>query len=643
MPITGCAYYPEHWNPDGWEEDARLMCEMGLSVVRIAEFAWDKMEPEEGEYDFAWLDRAVETLAAAGLQLVMCTPTPTPPPWLTYQHPDICRVGRDGIRISPGARRHACSNVPSYWSASEKIVEAITSRYGKHPSVIGWQVDNEFGCGETARCYCDHCRAAFHHWLEEKYGTLDTLNAAWGTQFWGMTYRDWKHIPIPGITTEPQSPAMQLDYRRFSSDSWVRFQRMQIGILRRNAPGRWITHNFMIRHWSLDYWKLAQDIDLVSYDNYPTGLRDDAEVCMNFDLMRSFKQKPFWVIEQQAGRVNWHAYNPSPPEGQVKLWSHQAVAHGAEGIVYFRFRAARFGQEQFHSALMKWDKTPAQGFYEAQQVSHVFSQLPSLTRPKAKVGIIFDYEDLWAIEIEPHNKEFLYWDLVYEIYKVFWDANIPIDFLPRNCDPGGYELIILPAGYLVHPGEAEKWRPWVEAGNRLVITFRTGMREPGNIAVDLPIPAGMTDLIGAKVSYAYSVPPESYTAWGEHRTGSSISGSLGYLNIREKYKIWAETLEPTTAEILCTYDDGMLKGKTAATINRVGAGEVIYLGCWLNDFRYIRPGLAQLALKEIILDGDDGSQWQLTYNPSARSIGDMKKGEGFAVHYERLADGYDIS
>jgi beta-galactosidase len=631
MPITGCAYYPEQYDPARWPEDARLMREAGLSVVRLAEFAWDKMEPEEDEYDFAWLDSSIETLAAAGLQVVLCTPTPTPPPWLTHLHPEICRVREDGVRISPGGRRHACANVPAYLDYSRRIAGAITQRYGKHPAVIGWQVDNEFGCGETTRCYCDHCRAAFHGWLEEKYGTLDALNAAWGTQFWSATYHEWSHIPIPGITTEPQNPGMRLDYRRFSSDSWVRFQRMQIEIIRRNAPERWITHNFMIRHWSLDYWKLAEDLDFVSYDNYPHGLRDAAEVSMNFDLMRSFKQKPFWVMEQQPGRVNWHPYNPPVPAGQVKLWSHQAVAHGAEAVVYFQFRATRFGQEQYHGGLFKWDGSPDQCFYEAQQVGQTFQELPPLTRPKAKVGIIFDYEDLWAIELEPHTNEFSYWNLVYDLYKVFWDANIPVDFLRRDCDPTGYETIILPGGILTHQGEAEKWRPWVEAGNRLVITCRTGVREQGNISVATPIPAGMTDFIGAKVSYAYTVPPESYPDWRDHRPGSSVRSED---EIELPYKIWAETLEPTTANVLYTYSDGMLENKIAATTNSIGNGEVIYLGCWLTDFRQLLGISDSFPVKEVFLHDDAGKRWRLSYNPDASPIDGQY--EGFAVHYQPL-------
>lgn len=611
--ITGCAYYPEHWPEEYWPNDAKIMREVGLSVVRLAEFAWDKLEPHPGQYDFDWLERAIETLAAEGLKIILCTPTPTPPPWLTYLHGDICRVNEQGIRISPGARRQACGNVSAYQEHAFKIVTQIVEKFGQHPAVIGWQIDNEFGVGETTRCYCDHCRRRFQEWLQEKYGTLDELNRAWGTQFWGMTYREWVHIPVPGITTEPQSPSMRLDYRRFSSDTWVRFQRWQIEILRPLSPERWITHNFMIRHWSLDYWKLAEDLDFVSYDNYPHGLRGPAETAMNFDLMHSFKRGPFWVMEQQPGPVNWHQYNPPVPEGQVRLWSHQAVAHGATGVVYFRFRAGRTGQEQYHRGLLKWDNSPDHAYYESKQFTQEVKSLPNFSRPQAKVGIVFDYEDLWSIELEPYHRDFSYWNLVYEIYEAFWQHNIAVDFLPRGADLSGYETVIVPAPILIHPDEPPKWREWVEQGGRLIYTFRAHVRHASNISTDQPLPVCMSNLIGVRLLDYYSVPPDTYTDWPTHRMGKYV-----HQPSNEKttfpYKIWAEALEPIGAMPLLTYADGRLAGKVAATVNQIGAGEAIYLGCWPENFATVLETLGLIpehSVKLGALNGDDGSTWHI--------------------------------
>jgi beta-galactosidase len=637
-PITGCAYYPEHWPPERWPQDAALMHEAGLSVVRLAEFAWDKMEPQPGIYDFEWLNAAVAILHGAGLNIVLCTPTASPPAWLTHQHPEICRVEVDGVRVSPGARRTACANVPAYQEASQRIVEQIARRFGQHPAVIGWQIDNEFGVGETTRCYCDHCRGVFQNWLREQYGTLDALNAAWGTQFWGMTYRDWNHIPIPGVTNEPQSPSLRLDYRRFASDSWMRFQRKQIAVLHRFSPGRWITHNFMVRHWSLDYWKLAEDLDLVSYDNYPHGLQDPVEVSMNLDLMRSFKRRPFWIMEQQPGRVNWHPYNPPVPHGQVRVWSHQGIAHGAEAIVYFSFRPTRSGQEQYHAGLLQWDGSRAPVFGEVRAVADEFAALPTLTRPAAKVGIVFDYHDLWSIELEPHTRDFSYWNLVYEIYRAYWDADIPIDFLPRGTGAEGYETLIVPAAILIRPGEAEHWRIWVEQGGRLIVTFRAGVREPSNISALTGLPGGgLGDLAGVRIKHFLAVPPSTYTDWPDHRAGTRIR-AVGGGDVFA-YKIWAETLEPTSAQPLFTYLDGMATGETAVARNAIGAGEVIYLGCWVEDFSVFARALgwitgATTPLQRVLLHGGDGSRWQVTLNHRRQT---MDRIEEFGVRYEKVS------
>lgn len=624
MPLTGCAYYPEHWDESRWAQDARLMKDAGLQVVRLAEFAWDKMEPEEGEYNWVWLDKAIQVLAAEGLKIVLCTPTPTPPPWLTHKHPDILRVEQNGVRVSPGSRRLVTANAPAYQDYSRGIVEAITQRYGKLSDVIGWQVDNEFGCGETTRSHGAHDQRAFQTWLQAKYGTLDELNTAWGTQFWGMTYYDWAHIPIPGITTEPQNPSMRLDFRRFSSDAWVQFQKMQIDIIRKNSPGRFITHNFMIRHWSLDYWELARDLDFVSYDNYIHGLRNPAEVSMNLDLMWSLKRQNFWVMEQQTGRVNWHPHNPPVPPQQIALWSHQAVAHGAEAIIYFRYRATRFGTEQRHAGLLRQDGTLDHAYHEAQQVSEQFQQLPAgMQRPPAKVAIAFDYSDLWSIEIEPHNQDFWYWDVAYELYKHYWDGNQPVDFIHRDFDPNGspYETIILPCAILQHSGDVERYRRWVEAGGKLILTFRTGQREAGNLTVGESMPAGWAALMGATVIDYYSAPPTTPPAdtrfWYDpaHHPGETIHAADG---TTVQYKLWAETLQPTAAHTLHHYADGMLKDQAAITVNQLGAGSVTYVGCWLVDWSPILGTLAPTISKSYPLTFADGSHYTLHYNPTTQ-------------------------
>ena len=350
----GVCYYPEHWPEERWSTDARLMVEAGLQVVRIGEFAWAQMEPEEGRFDFAWLDRAVETLAAQGLQVVMGTPTPTPPAWLVHSYPEVLPVDKQGRVRRFGSRRHVCPNSPAYYRLTESIVTAQAERYGRHSAVIGWQIDNELGCHDTARCYCDKCVVAFRKWLQARYGDLQTLNEAWGTAFWSQWYSDWEQIGAPILGVTEQNLSHVLDYYRFSSDSWVAYEAFQARLIRQHGdPAKFISHNYMGTFPDLDYHRLGEPLDLVTWDSYPTGYAEmssdflyqpgEAHAPHAYDagdpyvtgfchaITYGVKQAPFWVMEQQPGAINWANYNPGVGPGVVRLWTWHALAAGAEG------------------------------------------------------------------------------------------------------------------------------------------------------------------------------------------------------------------------------------------------------------------------------------------------------------------------
>ncbi len=268
----GVCYYPEHWPQERWATDARLMREAGLDIVRIGEFAWAQMEPEEGRFDWGWLDLAVETLAREQMEIVLGTPTAAPPVWAVQAYPDVLPVDDQGRTLGFGSRRHACPNSPSYLRLTERIVAALAERYGKHPAVTGWQIDNEFGCHNTARCYCPRCAAAFRTWLRARYGDIQTLNEAWGNAFWSQWYRDWEQIGLPMLTPAQLNPSHQLDFYRFASDSWVAYEDLQARLLRAHGdPAKFVTHNFMGNAHDLDYQKLGGPLDLVTWDSYPTG------------------------------------------------------------------------------------------------------------------------------------------------------------------------------------------------------------------------------------------------------------------------------------------------------------------------------------------------------------------------------------
>ncbi len=349
----GVCYYPEHWLEDRWSLDARMMREVGIDIVRIAEFAWAQIEPVENEYQWDWLDRAIDILALAGHEIVLGTPTAAPPAWLSRKYPDTLPVDEQGRRRNFGARRHYCPNSPRYQQLTQKIVAAMTSRYSQSPEVIGWQIDNEFGGGRTALCYCENCIKAFRIWLEEKYGNLASLNQAWGTVFWSQTYSAWNQIGAPILTGSAPNPSQVLDYRRFASNSWVVYQKLQIDLLaeRVDRSKQFVTHNMMgLFFTDLDYFDLAEDLDFVSLDSYPTGgidrvrevlyleetppdtfavdVGDPLLTGLELDLTRGLKASPFWIMEQQPGQINWSLYNTGIRSEAVRLWTWQAGGPG---------------------------------------------------------------------------------------------------------------------------------------------------------------------------------------------------------------------------------------------------------------------------------------------------------------------------
>jgi beta-galactosidase len=601
LPFLGTAYYPEHWPESRWKHDAYLLREAGVAAVRMMEFAWDKLEPRPGQYDMAWMDRALATFQEAGIKVVLCTPTPTPPPWLTRQHPEMLRIDdQTAQRAVPGSRRHVCCNVPSYQAASAQIVTAIADHFGAHPNVIGWQIDNEFGCHGTVRCICDYCRAAFQRWCQARYGSLDALNAAWGTQFWSATYTDWAEIPVPGPTAAQHNPGLLLDFHRFSSHAWVGYQKAQIDLLRPRIGERFITHNLMLKFVDMDYFDLARDLDFVSYDNYLHGMAGPSEAAFNLDIMRGLKGRTFWVIEQQPGPVNWTPFNPPVPPGQVRVWTHQALAHGADAVFYFRDRAVNIGQEQYHAGMLKHDGTPDRCWHESKAVSEDLARMPRLTRPKAPAAIMFDYEDLWVLRLDPHNHTFSYYDQALALYRQLWDQHIPVDIVPRSADLNGYEVVFVPSPALIDAGQAAAWRKYVEGGGKLVVCFRAFFKEAGNTWTDQPMPAGgLGDLLGVAVEEFFSIPPvptvglrmpgDKSDDWNDER-GSYVNDiaarpAMGFgesfgLPQKTRYQLWAEVLRPSTAEVILRYGDGYYKDGAAATANKVGQGTAYYLGCW---------------------------------------------------------------
>jgi len=462
IPTLGVCYYPEQWDEAMWASDAARMVETGITWVRIAEFAWSRLEKIEGQFTFDWLDRAIAVLADAGLKVVMCTPTATPPRWMLEKHPDMLAMDANGNPRKFGSRRHYCFSHQGYIDDCVRITQVLADRYGADQRIHAWQIDNEYGCHDTIVSYSDVARVAFQSWLGQRYGDVDTLNTAWGNVFWSMEYDRFDQIDLPNLTVTEPNPAHVMAFRRFSSDQVVHFNRAQVDVLRAatNVP---LIHNYMGRVLEFDHFEVGADLDIASWDSYPIGFLsdrlegDDAHKAaflqqgdpdmqaFHHDLYRAVGKGRWWVMEQQPGPVNWAPYNPAPLDGMVRLWSWEAIAHGAEVVSYFRWRQAPFAQEQMHAGLLRPDDTPAAGMAEAVQVAQEIAALGPLEHDQADVALVFDYPSDWAWNTLPQGADFDYFRLMFSAYRALRRAGMSVDILPsttQNFD--GYKLIFAP-------------------------------------------------------------------------------------------------------------------------------------------------------------------------------------------------------
>jgi beta-galactosidase len=458
----GVCYYPEHWPEEWWADDARRMAEIGLSRVRIGEFAWSRIEPEPGRYDWGWLDRAVEVLHEAGLGIIMGTPTATPPKWLVDQMPDMVAIDAQGRPRGFGSRRHYCFSHLGYRAESARITQAMAERYGQNVAIVAWQTDNEYGCHDTVVSYSASALAGFKAWLAAKYGTIGALNRAWGAVFWSMEFRSFGEVTLPNLTVTEPNPAHVLDFRRYSSDQVVAFNRGQVDILRAESPGRDLVHNYMGFYTEFDHHAVGLDLDVASWDSYPLGFLEqfwfsDAEkrayarqghpdiAAFHHDLYRGCADGGrWWVMEQQPGPVNWARFNPAPFPGMVRLWTLEAMAHGAELVSYFRWRQAPFAQEQMHAGLLRPDRIDDVGAHEARTAASDIATIGAVGPPPKSVALIFSYESDWVTDIQPQGRGFSALRQMFEIYTGLRSLGLDIDIISPDTPLDGYKLAVVP-------------------------------------------------------------------------------------------------------------------------------------------------------------------------------------------------------
>lgn len=594
----GVCYYPEQWDRSRWRDDARRMAAMGLRQVRIAEFAWALMEPREGVFDWAWLDEAVAALADAGLEIVLGTPTAAPPRWLSERYPEVLPVDARGRTRQAGSRRHCCLSSDKYVEASRRLVEAMARRYGRHPAVVAWQTDNEYGCHDTLLSYSPAALRRFRRWLAERYGSIEALNQRWGNVFWSMQCSSFDQIGLPIDLPAQANPIHALDFRRFASDEVRRFNRLQVDLLRAHSPGRTVLHNFMGFFGEFDHHAMAADLDLAAWDSYPLGFTDTVAfitpeerlrwahsghpdiAAFHHDLYRNLcGSGRFAVMEQQAGPVNWAAWNPAPQPGQVRMWSWEAFAHGAEFVSYFRWRQLPYAQEQMHSGLHGSDDRLDCGGEEATQVAHEIPAVLAALGPaplaghtanvpqsgpvavaspagRAAVALVLDYTSHWMVEIQRHGADFSYFGEAFAWYSAARSLGLDIDIVGPDADLAGRALLLLPAMLAADAGLAARVAAVVDdSGAQLLIGPRSGsLSEDFRTAEGLP-PGPLAALAGLRVRSVESLRPGLVKPVRGTLQGQGLQGHAQ--RWREQVELAADSHTDTATEVLARFDDGL--------------------------------------------------------------------------------------
>jgi beta-galactosidase len=569
--LLGAAWYPEQWPESRWDADLQLMEDAHLHVVRVGEFAWSTMEPSEDHYDLDWLERAIRLAEKHHIAVVIGTPTDAPPAWLTSGHQETLRIDTEGRRAEHGGRRQFNYANPQYRVFCRAIAEQLSQRFGHDPNVIGWQIGNEF----TDESFDTETRRQFDEWLHQKYGTLDALNRAWATAYWSQTYDRWDEIPLPGAAG---NPGLLLEHRHFVSDTWRSFQQVQIDAIRKFAdPHQFITTNIGGLGWSdnFDHYEITRDLDLASWDDYVgEGHLNVARNAAMHDFVRGWKRQTFWVMETQPGSVNWAPVNTMLDRGETRAMAWQAIGHGADAVLYWQWRDALNGQEQYHGALVGPDGTPLPIYSEVRDVGSEFERAASAikgTKPQAQVALLNTYDSRWAIDFQPHNRNYDQLDVLLDYYRPLRDKQFTVDIVSADAPLDGYKLIFAPSLNLIPNALASHLLAYVRQGGHLVLGPRSGMKDEHNALNVERQPGPLAAPLGGRVEQYYALD-----------NIVPIDGTLG----TGTASLWAEQLSPSASdtEVLLRYgkSNGWLDGHPAMISRRVGQGSIAYLGAVLD-------------------------------------------------------------
>jgi beta-galactosidase len=578
----GAAWYPEHWDEVTWRQDLKLMREAGLNVVRIAEFAWADIEPSEGHFALDWLERAVSLAAEHGLDVVMGTPTAAPPAWLTQAYPEVLAVDEHGRRAQHGKRCHYDVTSSLYQKLCARVVEELARRFGPDERVIGWQIDNEY----NRVSFSEQARRAFQEWLQGLYvddegrPSLAALNSAWTTSYWSQKYTSWSQIPLPA--EQNHNPALILRFHQFVTEAYCRFQRLQLEIIRRYArPGQWITSNFMGFFHGFDHYRICEELDLASWDHYiGTGHLDLVRAGAAHDLTRGFKRRNFWVMETQPGCVNWAPINNMLDRGEARAMAWNGIGRGADAVLYWQWRSALNGQEQYHGTLVAPDGTPRPFYQEVKRLSEDLQKVGDLLDGqtiRAEVALLHSYDDRWAIEAQRHHRDFDPLAHYLHYYRCFAGRSIMTDIISSRAplSDHGYKLVIGAPVHIIDEAIAAELKRFASEGGHLVLSIRSGFKDAHNRLHQSRPPALLQDAAGMYVEEYYALLEPV-----------PLRLELGGQALEGQGQIWAEWLTPLEGtQVLARYgsSNGWLDGQAAVTAHPYGAGWVYYVGAWLDE------------------------------------------------------------
>ena len=580
----GGDYNPDQWPKEIWHEDMRLFRLAHIDVATLPVFSWSLLQPEEERYEFGWLDEILDLLAKNEIYVCLATSTAAHPAWMARRYPDVLRVDFHGRKRKYGVRHNSCPNSPTYRHYSAELAGRLAERYKDHPTLVAWHVSNEYG----GYCYCDNCARAFRRWLQRRYGSLEEVNERWNTRFWGHTFYDWDEIVPPNILSEHLSEwdhtrtafqGISLDYSRFQSDSLLECYLGEYRRIKEHTPDVPVTTNFMGTYKPLDYFKWAPYLDVVSWDNYPSNRSEPWQVAFRHDLMRGLKEgMPFMLMEQTPSQQNWQPQNALKRPGVLRLWSYQAVAHGADTVMYFQLRQSRGACEKFHAAVISHaGHENTRTFREVAELGRELKELGDTlidSRIEARIAILFDWENWWALEYSSGPSiDLKYIPQVEAYYAACWKQKLAVDIVHPDMDLSGYDVVIAPVLYMAREGFAEKMQQFVEAGGTFVTTFMSGIVDENDLVILGGYPGALRRLLGLWVEEIDALFPDDENQVIIDEVPEELQSLKGTYSAR----LICDVVHSEGAEVLGVFGRDFYAGMPALTRNRVGKGYAWYV------------------------------------------------------------------